>query len=73
MSDCYLEDCGKVDLQGVMMDYRTECYFLWSLTWLLEILDETAISDYDTWTLYDNKYPVIYLNKYTITHPVCLY
>lgn len=26
MSDCYLEDCGKVDLQGVMMDHRTECY-----------------------------------------------
>lgn len=41
---------------------------LLSLVWLLEKLDETAISDYETWALYDTQYPVIYLNKYTITH-----
>lgn len=40
---------------------------------MLEKLDETAISDYDTWALYDTQYPVIYLNKYTITHPECFY
>lgn len=44
---------------------------LLSLIWLLEKLDETAISDYDTWTLYGTQYPVIYLNKYTITPSEC--
>lgn len=36
---------------------------------MLEKLDENAISDCVTWALYDTQYPVIYLNKNSITHP----
>lgn len=42
---------------------------LLSLNLLPEMgLNENAIGDHETLVLYETRYPVIYLNKYTTTH-----
>lgn len=73
MLDCYQEDCGKVEEWVLWWIQNSMSEMLSRLVCLVEKLDETDLGDCDTWALYDTQYPVIYLNKYTITHPESFY
>lgn len=59
---------------GVTVEYRTVCEICGvSSGCRKKKMAKTDISDHDVWALYDTRYPVIYLNKYTITHSESFY